>query len=118
MYGADARGQELPPVKFSGHKRTGGALVPLIQGLRAEVVMLPATQDILGDGVEIVTAKLVTIIVVIIDGETISRVFARVAVATVEVVIHNAALNTSENKNLIFSYRCQYILRTLCLPPF
>ena len=93
MYGADARGQEQPPVKFSGHKRTGGALVPLIQGLRAEVVMLPATQDILGDGVEIVTAMLVTIIVVVTARETISRVFARVAVATVEVVIHNAALN-------------------------
>ena len=100
MYGADARGQEHPPVKFSGHKRTGGALVPLIQGLRAEVVMPPATQDILGDGVEIVTAMLVTIIVVVTDGETISRVFARVAVAVVDVVIHNAALNTSEIRHL------------------
>ena len=66
--------------------------------------MLPATQDILGDGVEIVTAMLVTIIVVVTDGETISWVFARVAIAVVEVVIHNAALTTSENKNsIVFS---------------
>ena len=64
--------------------------------------MLPATQDILGDGVEIVTAMLVTIIVVVTGGEAISRVFARVAVAVVDVVIHNAALTTSENKNSIF----------------
>ena len=54
--------------------------------------MLPATQDILGDGVEIVTAMLVTIIVVVTDGETISRVFARVAFAVVGAIIHNAAL--------------------------
>ena len=66
--------------------------------------MLPATQDIFGDGVEIVTAMLVTIIVVVTGGESISRVFARVAVAVVDVVIHNAALTTSENKNsIVFS---------------
>jgi len=70
-------------------------MVPLTQGLRAEVVMPPATQDILGDGVEIVTAMLVTIIVVVTGGETISRVFAGVAVAVVEIVFHNAALTTS-----------------------
>ena len=66
--------------------------------------MLPATKDICGDGVEIVTAVLVAIIVVVTDGETIIWVFARVAIAVVEVVIHNAALTTSENKNsIVFS---------------
>ena len=70
--------------------------------------MLPATQGILGDGVDIVTAMLVTIIVVVTGGETISRVFARVAVAVVEVVIHNAALTTSENKNSIFCSNFEY----------
>ena len=69
--------------------------------------MLPATQDILGDGVEIVTAMLVTIIVVVTGGESISRVFARVAVAVVDVVIHNAALTTSENKNSIFCFNVE-----------
>ena len=64
--------------------------------------MLPATKDICGDGVEIVTAVLVAIIVVVTDGETISRVFNRVAVAVVQVVIHNAALTTSEIRNLYF----------------
>ena len=43
--------------------------------------MLPTTQYIISDGVEIVPAMLVTIIVVVMGGETISRVFA---VAVVE----------------------------------
>ena len=71
MYRADAREQEDPPVQFSGHKRTGGAMVPLTQGMRAEVVIPPATQDILGDGVEIVPAMLVTIIVVVTAREVV-----------------------------------------------
>ena len=69
--------------------------------------MLPSAKDILGDGVEIVTAMLVTIIVVVTGGETISRVFARVAVAVVDVVIHNAALTTSEKKNSIFCFNVE-----------
>ena len=36
--------------------------------------MLPAAQDILSDGVEVVTAVLVTVIVVVADGETVRRV--------------------------------------------
>ena len=36
--------------------------------------MLPAAQDILGDGVEVVTAVLFTVIVVVADGETVRRV--------------------------------------------
>ena len=36
--------------------------------------MLPPAQDILGDGVEVVTAVLVTVVVVVADGKTIRRV--------------------------------------------
>jgi len=62
------------PVELPGHQRAGGPDVPLSESLLAEVVMLPAAQDILGDGVEVVTAVLVTVIVVVADGETVRRV--------------------------------------------
>ena len=48
--------------------------------------MSPATKDILGDGVEIVTAMLVTVIVVVLAGEATSRVFVGVALAAGDVV--------------------------------
>ena len=55
----------LVPVELPGHQGAGGPDVPLSESLLAEVVMLPAAQDILGDGVEVVTAVLVTVIVVV-----------------------------------------------------
>jgi len=63
--------------------------------------MPPAAKNILGDGVEIVTAMLVAIIVVVLTGETSRGIFARVALAAVDVARHNAALSTS----LIFRLR-------------
>ena len=51
------------PVELPGHQGAGGPYIPLSESLLAEVVMLPAAQDILGDGVEVVTAVLVTVIV-------------------------------------------------------
>ena len=48
--------------------------------------MPPAAKNILGDGVEIVTAMLVTVIVVVLAGETTRRVCARVALAARDVV--------------------------------
>ena len=38
--------------------------------------MLPATKDISGDGVEVVTTVLVTVIVVVAGGEAVGRVRA------------------------------------------
>jgi len=48
--------------------------------------MPPATKNIPGDGVEVVTAVLVTVIVVVLAGETARGVFARVALAAGDVV--------------------------------
>merc|ERR1712013_822193 len=62
------------PIKLSGHKRTGCSLVSLRECLVAEVVMLPATQHLLGHGVEIVTPMLPPIIVVILARENTTRV--------------------------------------------
>jgi len=39
--------------------------------------MFPAAKDILGDGVEVVTPMLVTIIVVVTAGEAVARVVTR-----------------------------------------
>ena len=40
-------------------------MVPLIESLRAKVVVFPTAKDILGDGVDVVSVMLVTIIVVV-----------------------------------------------------
>merc|ERR1712106_287636 len=61
-------------VQFPRHKRTCRPLVSLIESLRTEVEMFPAAKDILGDGVEVVTPMLVTIIVVVTAGEAVHRV--------------------------------------------
>jgi len=63
--------------------------------------MPPAAKDILGDGVEVVTAMLVTVIVVVAAGETVRGVFARVALAASEIVGNKVAFSTS----LIFRLR-------------
>ena len=52
--------------------------------------MPPAAKNIPGDGVEIVTAMLVTVIVVVLAGETTRGVFARVALAALDIVSINA----------------------------
>jgi len=57
--------------------------------------MPPAAKNIPGDGVEIVTAMLVTVIVVVLAGETTRGVFARVALAVLDIVSNNAAFSTS-----------------------
>ena len=58
--------------------------------------MPPAAKDIPGDGVEVVTAMLVTVIVVVLAGEAARGVFARVALAAGDVVKYSAALSSSE----------------------
>jgi len=63
--------------------------------------MPPATKDILGDGVEVVTAMLVPIIVVVLVGKAASRVYSGVTLAAGDVVKYSAALSTS----LIFRLR-------------
>jgi len=63
--------------------------------------MPPAAKDILGDGVEVVTAMLVTVIVVVLAGETVRGVFARVTLASSEIVGNKVALSTP----LIFRLR-------------
>jgi len=57
--------------------------------------MFPAAKDILGDGVEVVTPMLVTIIVVVTAGEAVRRVVGREAFAVVDVVTVSAALVAS-----------------------
>jgi len=63
--------------------------------------MPPAAKDILGDGVEVVTAVLVAVIVVVLAAETTSWVFAGVALAAMEIVSNKAALSAP----LIFRLR-------------
>jgi len=75
----------IVPVQFPRHKRTCSTMVSLIESLRTEVVMFPAAKDILGDGVEVVTPMLVTIIVVVTAGEAVHRVVGREAFAVVTV---------------------------------
>ena len=77
--------------------------------------MPPAAKDIPGDGVEIVTAVLVTVIVAVLAGETTRGVFARVALAAVDVARHNAALSTSENINFLIYIHCLGFWGTGCL---
>ena len=62
------------PVELSGDERTLSPAVPVVESVSREVVMLPATKDICGDGVEIVTAVLVAIIVVVAGGKAIHRI--------------------------------------------
>ena len=64
--------------------------------------MPPATKNIPGGGVEVVTAMLVTVIVVVLAAETTRGVFARVALAVLDIVSNNAAFSTSENIRFMF----------------
>ena len=49
-------------VQLSGDDLTSSSHIPVAEGVSREVVMLPATKDICGDGVEIVTAVLVKVL--------------------------------------------------------
>ena len=62
------------PVQFPGNKGALGSDVPGVQSVCREVVMLPSAKDIIGDGIEIVTAVLVAIIVVVVKGKAIHRI--------------------------------------------
>jgi len=57
------------PVDFSCDKGALGPHVPVVEGVTREVVVFPTAKDIIGDGVEIVSTMLVTIIVVIVAGK-------------------------------------------------
>jgi hypothetical protein len=73
------------PVELPGDEGTLSPVVPVVESLSRAVVMLPATKDICGDGIEIVTAVLVAIIVVVTAGEGLARIGMigrRVTIAT------------------------------------
>ena len=73
------------PVELPGDERALSPAIPVVESLSREVVMLPATKDICGDGIEIVTAVLVAIIVVVTAGEGLTRIGVigrRVTIAT------------------------------------
>jgi len=59
------------PIKLSCDKRTFGPHVPEVEGVSREAVVFPTAENIIGDGVEIVSTVLVAIIVVIMAGETV-----------------------------------------------
>jgi len=57
--------------EFPADKRTGGSLVPLIQSLAAEVVMLPAPHHLASDRVEIVPGVPAGVVVVVVTPEAV-----------------------------------------------
>ena len=59
----------LVPHQLPGYDWASCPGVPVVQCFCGEVVVLPATKDISGDGVEIVTAVLVAVIIVVVAGE-------------------------------------------------
>ena len=72
MYCVSCNDKCILPIKLPGHERTGCPLVPLSEGLATEVVMLPATQHVLGHWVHVVTIMLPSVIVVIAGRESIT----------------------------------------------
>jgi hypothetical protein len=54
--------QSLISSQFSRYDWTPSTVIPGVEGVGREVVMLPATKDICSDGVEVVTAVLVTVV--------------------------------------------------------
>lgn len=76
--------QYVPPVELPGLERALGALVPVVEGLGGQVVVLPAAQDVPGrrcvEGmfgatlpgalVQVVSVVLVAVVVVVLGGET------------------------------------------------
>lgn len=62
------------PVEFPGDERTLGALVPVIERLPRQIVVLPSTQDVLGALVEVVMGVLVPVIVVVLGGVAVCGV--------------------------------------------
>ena len=62
------------PIELSGDERTLGHVVPVVESVARQSVMLPAAKDIIGDGVEITTGVLVAIIVVVVAGEAVALV--------------------------------------------
>ena len=61
-------------VQLSGDDWASSSHVPVVESVSREVVMLPATKDIIGDRIEVVTAVLVAVIVVVVAGEGAHRV--------------------------------------------
>ena len=64
-------------VQLSGDDWTSSSHIPVVESVSREVVMLPAAKDIIGDRVEVVTAVLVAVIVVVVAGEASRRVVMR-----------------------------------------
>jgi hypothetical protein len=64
-------------VQLPGDDWTSSSHVPAVQSVSGEVVMLPAAKDIIGDRIEVVTAVLVAVIVVVVAGEGARRVGMR-----------------------------------------
>ena len=64
-------------IQLSGYDWTSSSHVPEVESLSREVVKLPATKDISGDGVEVVGTVLVAVVVVIVTGEASFRVVMR-----------------------------------------
>jgi len=62
-------------------------VVPFTQSLRADVEVFPPAKDRLSDGVDVVSAVLVAVVVVVPAGEVITGRLAGVTIA-VDVVIH------------------------------
>ena len=63
-------------VQLSGYDWASCTLVPEVHCVSREVVMFPAAKDIIGDGVEVVSTVLVTVIVIVTTGETVGRIVA------------------------------------------
>ena len=57
------------PVELSCHKRTLCPVVPVVESVSREVVMLPVAENIGTDWVEIVARVLVAVIEVVVAGE-------------------------------------------------
>jgi len=71
-------------------------VVPFTQSLRAEVEVFPPAQDMLSDGVDVVTAVLVPVVVVVAAGEAVTgRLAAGHVAIAVDVVIQFSCLVVS-----------------------
>jgi len=59
------------PVNFSGYQGTPTPHISVIEGVSRDVVMFPAAQDIIHNGVEVVREVFIAIIEVVTTGKTV-----------------------------------------------
>jgi len=82
------------PVNFPGDQGALGSHVPVVESVSREVVMFPAAQDIIGDGVEVVRKVFVAIIEVVTTGKTVLSAGGIASIAVASLISHGSLVTS------------------------